>query len=263
MSTDQPLVALEGIGLRFGGEPVLTDVDLSLERGRIVTLIGPNGSGKTTLVRLTLGLLQPETGSVRRQPSLRIGYVPQRVDLDDTFPLTVARYLRLARQADAATIRTALAEVGAEGVIDRPLQRLSGGELRRVLLARALLGKPDLLVLDEPAAGVDVTGQTELYDLIRRTRDRLNCGVLLVSHDLHLVMAATDEVICLNLHICCRGAPEAVSRHPEYLSLFGAEAAGAFALYHHAHDHRHDTAGHVVDSHGRPPDHPHHGHHHG
>lgn len=271
MSTDAArtaLVTLDGIGLRFGAEPVLTDVNLALEPGRIVTLIGPNGSGKTTLVRLTLGLLQPGTGRVWRKPSLRIGYVPQRVDLDDTFPLTVARYLKLARQVDGAAIGKALSEVGAAHVADRPLQRLSGGELRRVLLARALLGKPDLLVLDEPAAGVDVTGQTELYDLIRRTRDRLGCGVLLVSHDLHLVMAATDEVICLNHHICCRGAPEAVSRHPEYLSLFGAEAAGAFALYHHSHDHRHDPAGHVVDAHvvddrGRAPDHPHHGHNHG
>ena len=257
------LVRLDGIGLRFGAEPVLTDVSLTLEPGHIVTLIGPNGSGKTTLVRLALGLLQPGTGSVWRKPGLRIGYVPQRVDLDDTFPLTVARYLNLARQADAAAIGHALAAVGAAHVAGRPLQRLSGGELRRVLLARALLGTPDLLVLDEPAAGVDVTGQTELYDLIRRTRDRLGCGVLLVSHDLHLVMAATDEVICLNHHICCRGAPETVSRHPEYLSLFGPEAAGAFALYTHSHDHRHDTAGHVIDAQGRAPDHPHHGHHHG
>lgn len=274
MTTDTtaggPLISLSGVVVHFAGEAVLDDVHLSLAPGRIVTLIGPNGSGKTTLVRVALGLLAPDAGTVMRHPGLRIGYVPQRIDLDDTFPLTVNRYLTLGRDAAAADIAAALLEVGAAGLGRRPLQRLSGGELRRVLLARALLARPDLLVLDEPAAGVDVTGQGELYDLIRRARDRLGCGVLLVSHDLHLVMAATDEVICLNHHVCCRGAPETVSRHPEYLSLFGAEAAGAFALYTHSHDHRHDTAGHVVDArgeaadaHGRPPGHPHHGHHHG
>ncbi len=246
-----PLAAARGIRLGFGDHLVLDDVSLEVHAREIVTLIGPNGSGKTTLVRVVLGLATPERGTVWRRPGLRIGYMPQRLAVDETLPLTVARFLALAdatrppwRRATRDARAAALDEVGAGALAARPIQRLSGGEMQRVLLARALARDPDLLVLDEPVQGVDVTGQGELYDLIARIRDRRGCGVLMVSHDLHLVMAATDTVVCLNHHVCCTGHPEAVSRHPAYLSLFGP--LEGLAVYAHSHDHVHDPAGAVI-----------------
>ncbi len=256
------VLTLEGVAASFGGETVLAGVDLEVRGGEIVTLIGPNGSGKTTLARLALGLVAPAAGTVHRAPGLKIGYVPQRWAIEETLPITVRRFLALAGVGVAAAARDALAEVGAAQVLDTPLQGLSGGEARRVLLARALLREPDLLVLDEPMAGVDLTGQADLYDLIRAIRDRRGCAVLLVSHDLHLVMAATDRVVCLNHHVCCSGTPEAVSRNPEYLALFGPRLAGALALYSHAHDHDHDLSGQPVELAGGP-EHGHGGHTHG
>jgi zinc transport system ATP-binding protein len=232
------LIALDRIRVAFGRHLALSDVRLRVEPGEIVTIIGPNGAGKTTLLRVALGLQRPDAGTVRRRSGLRIGYVPQRIAIDETLPLTVRRFLGLApgaRQAAAA----ALAETGATHVMDLPVQTLSGGEMQRVLLARALLRDPELLVLDEPVRGVDVAGQAELFALIRRIRDRHGCGILLVSHDLHLVMAATDRVVCLNRHVCCSGLPEAVQSDPAYRALFGAATDG-FALYAHHHDHSHD-----------------------
>jgi zinc transport system ATP-binding protein len=245
----QILAELHEIGMRFGRTTALAQVSLTVRRGEIVTVIGPNGAGKSTLLRILLGLLPPSSGSVRLLPGLRIGYVPQRLAIDETLPLTVRRFLSLAIDrrgaAAAGDPAAALAEVGAPGLIDAPVQGLSGGELQRVLVARALLRAPDLLVLDEPAQGVDINGQAELFALIRRIRDRRHCGVLLVSHDLHLVMAATDHVVCLNHHICCSGHPEAVTRDPAYRALFGT-AADALAIYAHHHDHKHDAHGEAI-----------------
>ncbi|MGE8294916.1 MAG: zinc ABC transporter ATP-binding protein ZnuC [Pseudomonas sp.] len=241
----EALIRLDGVAVSFNGQPVLDDVQLSVQPGEIVTLIGPNGAGKTTLVRVVLGLLQPERGSVQRTPRLRIGYMPQKLHVDATLPLSVLRFLRLVPGVDRARALAALAEVGAEQVIDNPLQSISGGELQRVLLARALLREPQLLVLDEPVQGVDVTGQAELYRLISRLRERHGCGVLMVSHDLHLVMSATDQVVCLNRHVCCSGHPEQVSGDPAFIELFGQDAR-SLAIYHHHHDHDHDLHGGVV-----------------
>jgi len=243
---DKTLIEVLGLTVQVKGEAVVKGVDLAVDAGEIVSLIGPNGSGKTTLVRAILGLVAPAEGVVRRRPGIRIGYVPQSVHVDETLPLTVRRFMQLAGRATGGRITEALAEVGAAYVIDGPIQSISGGEMKRVLLAQALLGDPDLLVLDEPTAGVDVTGQEELYTLIRDVRRRRGCGVLLVSHDLHIVMAATDRVVCLNHHVCCTGHPDAVSRHPEYLSLFGPGAAKALAVYTHDHDHRHHLSGEQV-----------------
>lgn len=241
----EALIRLDGVTVSFNGQPVLDDVQLSVQPGKIVTLIGPNGAGKTTLVRVVLGLLQPERGSVQRTPRLRIGYMPQKLHVDATLPLSVLRFLRLVPGVDRARALAALAEVGAEQVIDSPLQSISGGELQRVLLARALLREPQLLVLDEPVQGVDVAGQAELYRLISRLRERHGCGVLMVSHDLHLVMSATDQVVCLNRHVCCSGHPEQVSGDPAFIELFGQDAR-SLAIYHHHHDHDHDLHGGVV-----------------
>ncbi|HVG82203.1 MAG TPA: zinc ABC transporter ATP-binding protein ZnuC [Methylomirabilota bacterium] len=239
------LIAAEGVSLALGGRAILDGINLSVHSGEIVTLIGPNGAGKTSLVRVLLGLVPPDRGRVLRKPGLRVGYVPQRMDRDPVLPLDADRFLALAGRTSAERRRAALEEVGAGHVARQPFHALSGGELQRVLLARALLCDPDLLVLDEPVRGVDVGGQIALYDLVDKIRKTRRCGVLMVSHDLHLVMAATDQVICLNTHICCAGRPETVTRHPEYRALFGT-AAERLAVYVHHHDHAHALAGEVL-----------------
>jgi zinc transport system ATP-binding protein len=256
----EKLIGARGLDKRFGGRPVLAGVDIAVHRGEIVTLIGPNGAGKTTLLRILLGLMKPDGGAITAKAGLRIGYMPQRVEIDPLLPLPVRRFLELGRPAGRDTLVAALEEVNAAHVLDSPVQSISGGELRRVLLARALLRDPELLVLDEPVQGVDVIGQGDLFRLIVRLRERRGCGVLMVSHDLHLVMAATDTVLCLNTHVCCTGHPETVRSHPEYIALFGARDADALALYTHHHDHVHDAEGRVVELH---EGHDHHGHSHG
>ncbi len=242
------LLQLAGVAVRFGTDPVLDAVDLEVRAGEIVTLIGPNGSGKTTLVRAALGLVRPQAGRVQRRAGVRIGYVPQHLSVDATLPLSVERFVSLPVGVTRAQARDALAEAGAGPITGHALRSLSGGELRRVLLARALARRPDLLILDEPTAGVDVAGQADLYRLIERLRRRLGCGVLLVSHDLHLVMAATDRVVCLNRHVCCTGTPEDVVADPAYLTLFGIHGPARLALYTHRHDHDHDLHGDVAQS---------------
>jgi zinc transport system ATP-binding protein len=245
----QALLHLHGVNHDAGGRHILHNVNLHLKQGQILTLIGPNGAGKTTLVKIALGLLTPTSGTVNRSAALRIGYMPQKLQMNTTMPLTVQRFLQLVPNASAEAISTALDEAGVLRVLPSRLQSLSGGELQRVLLARALLRKPELLVLDEPTQGVDLKGQADLYRLIQRIRDVHGCGVLMVSHDLHLVMSATDEVICLNQHVCCHGHPEQVSNDPAYLELFGQSGAQAMAVYTHHHYHDHTLAGDVVDEH--------------
>ncbi|MDF2763784.1 MAG: znuC [Rhodospirillales bacterium] len=255
---DAPLIAAEGVSLALDGRTVLASIDLAVHPGEIVTLIGPNGAGKTSLVRVLLGLVRPDEGRILRRPNLKIGYVPQQVDRDPVLPLQADRFLALAGPTTRARRQAALEEVGAAHVARHPFHALSGGELQRALLARALLRDPDLLVLDEPVRGVDVGGQIALYDLIDGIRKRRGCGVLMVSHDLHLVMAATDQVVCLNTHVCCAGHPEAVTRHPEYRALFGS-AAERLAVYVHHHDHAHALAGEVLpigEAGGHPHPHP-------
>lgn len=242
------LLRLEGVCYQQDNTSILSDIDLSMNDGEIVTLIGPNGAGKTTLVKLVLGLLQPSQGIVNRKKKLRIGYMPQHLHIDPTLPITVKRFLQLAN-LNRSAIEQVLQEVGIAELLTRPIQRISGGEMQRVLLARALLREPELLVLDEPAQGIDINGQNELYQMISSIRDRQGCGVLMVSHDLHLVMAQTDTVICLNHHVCCHGYPEQVSNDPAYLELFGAQQAAALAVYQHHHDHDHDIHGDIVCDH--------------
>lgn len=237
------LLWARGVTLTRASRSILDGVDIALAPGEIVTLIGPNGAGKTTFVRVLLGLETPDAGTVQRRAGLRIGYAPQRFDRDPAIPMTVSRFLALGAPATADTIARVLEEVGALRVVKQQLSDLSGGELQRVVLARALVRNPDLLVLDEPVRGVDYVGEAELYKLIGRIRDERGLGVLLVSHDLHVVMGQSDRVVCLNRHVCCHGVPETVAQHPEYVRLFGTETARAFAVYHHHHDHAHDLAG--------------------
>jgi zinc transport system ATP-binding protein len=271
---DDYLIKLEDAGVKRDGRRLVEGVDVTLRPREIVTLIGPNGSGKSTTARMVTGVVRPDFGRVVRRPGLRIGYVPQKLAIDWTLPLSVTRLMRLTAAHTDSEIDAALDRVGIRHLKRDDVQHLSGGEFQRALLARAMLRKPDLLVLDEPVQGVDFSGEVALYDLIRALRDETGCGILLISHDLHVVMAATDIVICLNGHVCCTGTPASVARSPEYLKLFGERAGSALAVYQHHHDHTHlpdgrvlDQAGHVQSVHEHTHehhdhDHPHRGHDH-
>jgi len=241
------LLTAENIGFIRRGKVILSDVSFALHGSEIITLIGPNGAGKTSLVRILLGLSEATSGRVTSKHDLRIGYVPQRIHIPDVMPLRVIDFINVTGLYSIEQCQQKLDEVSCGYLLYSPMQTISGGEMQRVLLARALLKQPQLLVLDEPASGMDIIGQQALYEMIREIRDRHHCSILMVSHDLHLVMAATDQVICLNTHICCTGHPDAVSEHPEYLKLFG-DAIEGLALYSHDHDHEHDIHGNIVAS---------------
>ena len=240
---DDFLLEADALSYSAGGRLILDSVSFQLNPAQITTIIGPNGAGKSTLANIVTGLVTGFEGRVRRRAGLRIGYLPQKVYVNRLMPLTVARLLQLTRPASDTEIDAALAQTEVGYLRQRQVHSLSEGELKRVLLARTTLGNPDLIVLDEPTAGVDVTGEIRMYQLIGELRSRLRCAVLLVSHDLHLVMSQTDQVLCLNQHLCCSGQPESVSRHPEYLALFGRSAADSIAVYTHHHDHVHDVSG--------------------
>jgi zinc transport system ATP-binding protein len=239
----EALISARGLWLSRSGRAILQGVDIDIRPREIVTLIGPNGAGKTTLVRTLLGLLGPDRGEIVRRKGLVVGYAPQRLEVDRAIPLDVERFVALSGQTARHRIERVLADVGAGQLIERQLSELSGGELQRVVLARALARSPQILVLDEPVRGVDYAGEAELYTLIGRLCAEAGFGVLLVSHDLHVVMAQSDRVVCLNRHVCCSGVPQSVALHPEYARLFGPQAARAFGVYTHSHDHRHDLAG--------------------
>jgi len=248
-----PLISAENLGVRHGEATVLGGVDFTIARGEIVTVIGPNGSGKSTLIRALIGLEPAATGSVSRAPGLVIGYVPQKLHIDASLPMTVRRFLSLPRRVGDAAAEAALVRTGVAGLGARQLARLSGGQFQRVLLARALLARPDILILDEPTQGLDQPGTAGFYQLIEEVRAETGCAVLMVSHDLHVVMSASDRVVCLNGHVCCQGTPRVVSAAPEYRALFGMGTQGAFALYQHEHDHDHEAD----EGHGHDPLHPH------
>jgi zinc transport system ATP-binding protein len=231
------LIEARGLSMRFGGQEVFHDVDFTLERGEIVTIVGPNGSGKTSLLRVLVGPLKPTGGTVKRAKNLKIGYVPQKLTLDPTLPLTVRRFLNLPRRNKAAEVHEALMRTGVADLGDRQMSQLSGGQAQRVMLSRATLGRPDVLMLDEPTQGLDQPGSAAFYTLIEELRRDIGCAVVMISHELHVVMSASDRVICLNGHICCQGAPEIVRSAPEYRALFGTGTHGALAIYRHEHDH--------------------------
>ncbi len=242
------LIEIRQAAFRHSGSPVLTNVDFRIDSGEIVTVVGPNGSGKSTLLRGIIGALSPSQGSVVRAEGLRIGYVPQKLHIDPTLPMTVRRFLSLPEKVADDVAEQALERAGAGKLIDRQMAGLSGGQFQRVLLARALLSDPQLLILDEATQGLDQPGSAAFYRQIEDLRRSMGCAVLMVSHELHVVMAASDRVICLNGHICCEGAPEHVASAPEYRALFGSGTQGALALYRHEHNHTHgDGCGHEHD----------------
>lgn len=258
------LISLTGAGVERAGRWLVRGVDLAVEPGEIVTLIGPNGSGKSTTAKMALGILKPDEGMAARRSDLVVGYVPQKVAVDWTLPLTVSRFMHLTGRVHRSNAEAALKATGIAHLSAAEVRTLSGGEFQRVLLARAMARKPDLLVLDEPVQGVDFSGEIALYELIKRIRDDIGCGILLISHDLHVVMAATDRVLCLNGHICCQGTPTAVASSAEYQTLFGKRATATLAVYEHDHDHTHLPDGRVRHSDGTVTDHchPEDGHHH-
>lgn len=264
-----PLVQLTGAGVKRAGRWLVRGVDLAVRPGEIVTMIGPNGSGKSTTAKMALGVLAADEGRAERRAGLRVGYVPQKLAIDWTLPLSVERLMSLTARVSATEAARALAATGVSHLARAEVRTLSGGEFQRVMLARAIARKPELLVLDEPVQGVDFTGEIALYDLIKRIRDEIGCGVLLISHDLHVVMAATDRVICFNGHVCCQGSPVAVTESDEYKRLFGVRAASSVAVYAHHHDHDHLADGRVrhadgtITDHCHPGDGHHHDHHHG
>lgn len=243
------LIEATGIGVDIGGRQILRDIDFTIDRGEIVMVIGPNGSGKSTFIRVLVGAIPPSHGQVTQAPRLVVGYVPQRLALDAAMPLTVARFLNLPNHRRPADVAEMLEHVGVGGLQQRQMSALSGGQFQRVLLARALLSRPDILILDEPTQSLDQPGTAAFYRLIEMVRRELGCAVLMVSHDLHVVMSASDRVLCINGHICCEGTPTVVSAAPEYRALFGTGTQGAFALYPHQHNHHHpESEGSAADA---------------
>ncbi|MBY6152106.1 metal ABC transporter ATP-binding protein [Vannielia litorea] len=236
------LIEARDLSLKRDGQVVLSGVSAGFEPGEITTIVGPNGSGKTSFLKALIGDIPPASGSITRAPGLRIGYVPQKLALDPALPMTVARFLSLPRRVSADARGRALSYAEVAALEHRQLADLSGGQLQRVLLARALLAEPQILLLDEPTQGLDQPGQAAFYKQIEHVRDSIGCGVVMVSHELHVVMSASDKVICLNGHICCEGSPEVVRNSSEYRALFGDGTGGALALYRHEHDHAHDHA---------------------
>jgi len=233
------LVQVEDLSVRYGARTALSRVSLRIEPSEIVTIVGPNGSGKTSLLRAIIGAIKPFQGRVVQASSLKIGYVPQKLHIDETLPITVSRFLKLTGGVTAADIDYALTQAGVPELEKAQLSQLSGGQFQRVLLARALIAKPDLLLLDEATQGLDQRGSASFYQQIETVRQNTGCAVLMISHELHVVMSASDRVICLNGHVCCEGAPAVVASAPEYRALFGTGTGGALALYRHEHDHDH------------------------
>ena len=236
------LVKLKDAGFRLNEKWLVQGVSLQVEKGKIVTLIGPNGSGKSTTAKIALGIYKKIEGEVEKFTN-KIGYVPQKISIDWTLPLRVKDFMLLTDNLDDRTISEALSLTGVIHLKDKNLGDLSGGEFQRVLLARAISKKPELLVLDEPVQGVDFTGEIALYELIKKISEDLNCGILLISHDLHTVMSATDHVVCLNGHVCCSGSPIDVAKNMEYKALFGEQASQTLSIYEHKHDHIHTSEG--------------------
>ena len=234
------LITVENLSVKYGTNFVLKKINLEIKSGEIVTIVGPNGSGKTSLIKAIIGAVQPADGKINLKSNLKIGYIPQRLNFDTTLPITVKRFMTLTEKVDKNTYISALETAGVPQILKSQMSSLSGGQFQRVLLARALIGAPEILILDEATQGLDQPGSAAFYRQIEQLRQNTGCAVLMISHDLHVVMSTSDRVVCLNGHVCCEGTPSAVVSTPEYQELFGAGTEGALALYRHDHDHIHE-----------------------
>lgn len=255
MTQPDVLMSTKDVCLHYGDDVVLHDINFHVNEREIVTLLGPNGSGKSTFLRILIGALPPTGGRLEHRAGLRIGYVPQRLSVDANMPMTVDRFLRLGKRSNLASKAKWVEQVGVADLLSSQVSHLSGGQLQRVMLTQALLADPHVLILDEATQGLDQPGEASFYRLIEQVRNEQGCAVVLVSHDLHVVMSASDRVICLNGHVCCEGAPTIVSAAPEYRALFGLGTEGALALYRHDHDHSHDHNHNHDDEHVHNHDH--------
>ena len=235
------LIKISNLDVKYGSKYVLKNMNLSLKAGEIVTIVGPNGSGKTTLFKAIIGTVPLSKGTIEVKPNHRIGYVPQQLKIDQTLPITVERFLKLANTNFDKSQNKIELLLGSKDLMGIQINSLSGGEMQRVLLARALINKPQILLLDEATRGLDQPGVAAFYRKIENIRKSTNCAILMISHDLHVVMGSSDRVICVNGHICCQGTPETVASSPEYQALFGSDVDGTFALYRHHHDHKHNS----------------------
>ena len=244
MKENNPLVKLENAGVYKSSKWLVKGISFEVNNGQIVTLIGPNGSGKTTTAKMILNILNADEGLVTSNTN-KMAYVPQKINIDWTMPLRVIDFMKLTSSLNNTEIIDSLTLTGVAKLLYNEVHNLSGGEFQRVLIARAVAKKPELLVLDEPVQGVDFNGEIALYNLIKKISDKLNCGILLISHDMHFVMSATDHVICLNGHICCSGTPSSVVKNPAYIKLFGEHNAETLSYYQHHHDHSHNNDGSV------------------
>lgn len=239
----QTLARLEDVSLKLNDQEILRNIDLEIKQGQITTLIGPNGGGKTSIARILIGILKPSSGKIFIKKSLNIGYMPQKLEIDKTIPMRVIDFLELFPNSKSSLtdqkIHQLSRKLGIDGILRQSIHKISTGEMQKTILVRTLINNPDILVLDEPTASMDISTQTEFYRIIEEIRDRENCAILIISHDLHIVMQKTNQVICVNHHICCYGSPESINNHPEYLSLFGTKQTDNIAIYSHHHDHQH------------------------
>lgn len=238
----QVLAYLKNISLKLNDQQILNGINLEIHKGQITTLIGPNGGGKTSIARILIGILKASSGQVFVQENIKIGYVPQKLEIEKTIPLRVIDFLKLSTSACAeatAQLLEIATKLRIENILQKSLHQISGGQMQKTLLAKALMNNPDILVLDEPTSNMDISAQGEFYDLLEEIRKKQHCAILLISHDLHIVMQKTNQVICVNHHICCEGNPESINNHPEYLSLFGHHKIDNIAIYPHHHDHQH------------------------
>jgi zinc transport system ATP-binding protein len=244
MNQNKLLVKLENAGVQRTSKWLVKGISLEVSQGQIVTLIGPNGSGKTTTAKMILNIMSVDEGQITRNTN-KMAYVPQKINIDWTMPLRVIDFMKITNNLNNNQVLESLTTTGVDKLLYNQIHNLSGGEFQRVLIARAIAKKPDLLVLDEPVQGVDYNGEIALYNLIKKISVNLNCGILLISHDMHFVMSTTDHVVCLNGHICCSGTPSSVVKNPEYIKLFGEHNSETLSYYQHHHDHSHDNDGSV------------------
>ena len=240
MKITNALISAKNVSVLKHQKSILDNIDIQINKNDFITIIGPNGAGKTMLLKCLMGFYKPTSGRIERKEKLKIGYMPQSISIINTMPITVKDFITVRKEYDDISLNKVITEVNIGEIVYKQLSVLSGGEMQRVLLARSLLNNPDLLILDEPAQNLDISGQLNFYKLIQEIYSKRDISILMVSHDLHLVMVSTKKVLCLYKHICCSGEPQQIAKDPEFLSMFGKDMANMMSIYQHSHDHNHD-----------------------